>query len=173
LSIVVGIADLVVSADPEETLVTHALGSCLGITIYDPVTRIGGLLHVMLPDSTIDPRKAEDRPAMFVDTGVPRLFRDGYALGAVKSRLIVKVAGGATTKGDPKDDYFRIGERNFVALRKLLWKNNVLIESYDVGGTHSRTLTISMATGEVIVQSNGATVALSRREEGYRCHSTC
>lgn len=164
-----GIADLAVTADPDETLITHALGSCLGITVYDPLARVGGLLHVMLPDSTIDPRKAGDRPMMFVDTGVPRLFRDAYALGAHKARLIVKVAGGATTKGDPKDDYFRIGERNFVALRKLLWKNNVLIESYDVGGTHSRTLSISLQTGEVIVHSNGTAVPLSRREEGYRC----
>jgi chemotaxis protein CheD len=170
VSIVVGMADMVVSADPTEIITTHALGSCLGITIYDPVARVGGLLHVMLPDSTIDPRKANERPLMFVDLGIPRLFRDAYALGARKPRIVVRVTGGATTKTDPKDDFFRIGERNFVALRKLLWKNNVLLEAYDVGGTHSRTMVLSMANGEVNVHANGTAVPLTRREEVYPCH---
>jgi chemotaxis protein CheD len=169
LNIVVGVADLTVSVDPNQSLITHALGSCLGVAIHDPVARIGGLLHVMLPDSTIDSRKATERPMMFVDTGVPRLFRECYARGAQKPRLIVKVAGGATTKADPRDDYFRIGERNFVALRRLLWKNNVLIEAYDVGGTRSRTMTLCIGSGEVIVQTNGVAVALNYREEVYRC----
>jgi chemotaxis protein CheD len=170
LSIVVGMADMTVTADPTETITTHALGSCLGITLYDPVARVGGLLHVMLPDSSIDPRKANERPMMFVDLGIPCLFRAAYALGAKKPRIVVKVAGGATTKADPKDDFFRIGERNFVALRKLLWKNNVLIEAYDVGGMHSRTMVLSMANGEVNVHANGAAVPLTRREEVYPCH---
>jgi len=169
LSLIVGMADMLVSADPNEMLITHALGSCLGITVYDPAARVAGLLHVMLPDSAIDARKATERPMMFVDTGVPRLFRECYALGASKPRMIVKVAGGATTKADPKEDFFRIGERNFVALRKLLWKNNVLIEAYDVGGTHSRTMLCRIGTGEVIVQANGTETLLSQRKEVYRC----
>src|ERR1700677_635414 len=92
---VVGVADMVVSNDTSAEIVTYSLGSCLGITIYDPVKKIGGLLHIMLPDSTIDAAKAMSAPFMFVDTGVPRLFHAAYNLGADRNRLAVKVAGGA------------------------------------------------------------------------------
>ncbi len=68
---IVDVADMRVSAVKGDVLVTHALGSCLGITVYDPTTHVGGLLHVMLPLSTIDPKKGKENPYMFVDTGVP------------------------------------------------------------------------------------------------------
>jgi len=110
----------------------------------------------MLPDSSIDPRKGAENPCMFVDTGVPNLFRDCYRLGAEKSRMIVKVAGGATSKANVEDDYFQIGKRNFVMLRKLLWRNNVLIKAHDVGGTESRTMTLDLANGEVTLKVAGA-----------------
>ena len=73
--LVVGVGGLAVSNNQSMILTTYSLGSCLGITIYDPVTRAGGLLHAMLPDSTIDTAKAAGQPAMFVDTGVGALFR--------------------------------------------------------------------------------------------------
>ena len=153
----VGIADMKTSRTPGDVIITHALGSCLGIAIFDPVVSVGGLLHAMLPDSNIDPRKSEEAPYMFVDTGVPRLFRECYGLGAEKARLIVKVAGGATSKANIEDDYFQIGKRNFVTLRKLLWKNNVLLKAYEVGGTDSRTMSLNLGTGEVILKVNGTT----------------
>ncbi|MBI5878742.1 MAG: chemotaxis protein CheD [Chloroflexi bacterium] len=156
---IVGIADMIISANRDDEIVTHALGSCLGLTIYDPVSCVGGMLHVMLPDSTIDLAKAAANPYMFVDTGVPRLFLDCYKAGAQKSRLIVKVAGGASTGGD-REDYFQIGKRNFVALRKLLWKNGVLLDAYDVGGTTSRGMTLQVGSGEVQMRINGTTTAL-------------
>lgn len=156
---IVGIADMVISANRDDEIVTHALGSCLGLTIYDPVACVGGMLHVMLPDSTIDSAKAAANPYMFVDTGVPRLFLDCYKAGAQKSRLVVKVAGGASTGGD-REDYFQIGKRNFVALRKLLWKNGVLLDAYDVGGTTSRGMVLMMGTGEVQMRINGSTTTL-------------
>jgi chemotaxis protein CheD len=151
----VGVADMKISAGKGDVIVTHALGSCLGITIYDPQSGVGGMLHAMLPDSSIDPKKAQENPFMFVDTGVPRLFRDCYAKGAEKTRLIVKVAGGATSKANVEDDYFQIGKRNFVMLRKLLWKNNVLLKSYEVGGTESRTMTLEMGCGTVLLKVSG------------------
>src|SRR5580692_9987731 len=92
---VVGVADMVASNDSSAEIVTYSLGSCLGITIYDPVKKIGGLLHIMLPDSKIDEARAMTAPYMFVDTGVPRLFHAAYNLGADRSRLAIKVAGGA------------------------------------------------------------------------------
>ena len=154
--VVVGIGELKLSADPAERLVTYALGSCLGIAIHDPVAKVAGLLHAMLPDSTIDPEKARRAPAMFVDTGVPRLFRESYKLGARKERMIVKVAGGAFAGTDERADQFQIGKRNFLVLRKLLWKNGVLLHAQDVGGLQtSRTVYLDVATGAFTIRSNG------------------
>jgi chemotaxis protein CheD len=137
-----------------DRLVTHALGSCLGLTVYDPLAKVGGLLHAMLPLSSINPQKAADNPAMFVDTGVPRLFLALYEKGAQKNRLIVKAAG----CGNPlsKNEIFKIGERNYTVLKKLLWKNNILLESEDVGGTASRTVHFDLSTGQVVISSNGS-----------------
>ena len=156
----VGVADMKTSISAGDTIITHALGSCLGITIYDPVARVGGMLHAMLPDSSIDPTRAAQNPHMFVDTGVPNLFRLCYKLGAEKTRLVVKVAGGATSKANVEDDYFQIGKRNFVMLRQLFWRNNMLLKSYDVGGTCSRTMSIDIGTGAVLLKINGVTKPL-------------
>ncbi len=144
-----------ISAERGDEIITFALGSCLGISIHDPVSCVGGLLHVMLPFSTIDPAKGEENPCMFVDTGLPRLFHECYKAGAAKQRLIVKVAGGACVNGDSDNDYFQIGKRNFVVLRQLLWKNGVLIKAHDVGGSCSRTMSLDIASGQVCIRSNG------------------
>lgn len=157
---VVGIADLKHSQDPDERLITYALGSCLGVTVYDPVARVAGMLHLMMPDSTIDAASAAANPCKFVDTGVPLLFKKAYELGAKKERLIVKVAGGANPLGVNGDDYFQIGRRNMTALRKLLFRNGVLIRAEDVGGTGSRTMSIDVATGDVALKTNDGDRAL-------------
>ena len=153
--IVVGIADMKLSTNEEDELITYALGSCLGIAIYDPIAKVGGLLHVMLPLSTIDPEKAKENPFMFVDTGVPKLFLESYKLGAKKNRLIVKAAGGACIKTDEAHDHFQIGKRNFTMLRKLLWKNGILLKAHDVGGNISRTMSLNIGSGEVIIAVDG------------------
>lgn len=152
---VVDVADLKVCAQQGDSIITYALGSCLGITIFDPESRVGGMLHAMLPQSTIDPKKAAENPFMFVDTGVPRLFHECYRIGAQKQRLVVKVAGGACARGNEQDDYFQIGKRNMVMLRKLLWKNGVLITAHDVGGSSPRTMSLDIDTGDVYIKSNG------------------
>ncbi len=149
---IIGIADMKVSSKPDDTLITYALGSCLGITAYDPVAKVGGMIHIMLPLSSVNPNKAKENPYMFVDSGVPEFFRACYKAGAVKQRMIVKVAGGASTHQSDKEDQFQIGKRNFLMLRKLLWKNNVLIESFDVGAKHSRTMLLDMETGDVTLK---------------------
>lgn len=137
-------------------LVTYALGSCLGITVWDPEVLVGALLHVMMPSSAIAPEKAATNPYMFVDTGVPLMFRRCYELGADKRRMVVKVAGGAAPNATGGHaDYFEIGKRNMVQLRKLLWKNGVLIKAEAIGGTVSRTLTLAIATGEVSLKCDG------------------
>jgi len=92
--VIIGMADVKVSGNPDETLITYALGSCLGIVLHDPIAKVAGLLHVMLPSSQIDDAKAKAQPAMFVDTGVPLLFRECYRVGARKERMTVTVAEG-------------------------------------------------------------------------------
>ncbi len=155
-TVVVGVADMKVSNVRGEKLITYALGSCLGITVHDPVAGVGGMLHVMLPTSEIDPAKAQANPPMFVDTGVPALFKACYALGANKARLVVKVAGGAHQGTDESQDRFQIGKRNALTLRQLLWKNGVMIKAQDVGGVQlSRTMTLEIGSGEVVVRTNG------------------
>ena len=136
-----------------DTIVTYALGSCLGLTVYDPVIQIGGMLHAMLPLSKINPEKAEANPSMFVDTGVPTLFKKIYSMGGQKSRLIVKAAGCGQPLG--KNEMFKIGERNYTILKKLLWKNGVLLAADDVGGPGGRTVYFKLLTGQTIISSKG------------------
>jgi chemotaxis protein CheD len=161
VKLVVGMADLKVSSSASDQIITYALGSCLGVVVYDAVAGVGGMLHVMMPESQIDPRKAAANPYMFVDTGIPQLFKQCYALGAKKERLEVRVAGGAYQGEDESADRFQIGKRNFIALRKLLWKNGVMIKAHDVGGVQrSRTMDLAMGTGDVTVKCNGVAQAL-------------
>ncbi|MEE4356146.1 MAG: chemotaxis protein CheD [Desulfococcaceae bacterium] len=136
----------------DDILVTHALGSCLGLMIYDPEAKVGGLLHAMLPLSKINPQKAEANPFMFVDTGVPKLFKSVYELGGKKNRMIVKAAGCGRPLSN--NEMFKIGERNYIVLKKILWKNNVLLESEDIGGTTSRTVHFELSSGRIIISSN-------------------
>jgi chemotaxis protein CheD len=158
---IVGVADMKLSSQPGDQLITYALGSCLGIAIHDPLAGVGGLLHVMLPLSTIDPEKARHNPYMFVDTGVPKLFLACYQAGAQKQRLVVKVAGGASVHGDGEEsDHFQIGKRNFVMLRKLLWRNGILLNAHDVGGSHSRTMMLEVGSGAVTLKTYEGTKVL-------------
>ena len=153
MQLVIGVADLKVSNQATDVLVTHALGSCIGVAVYDPVAKVGGILHYMLPESQLDPRKAQENPFMFADTGIPRLFRECYQLGAQKQRMQVKVAGGSQVLGG--QEHFQIGRRNYAALRKIFLKNNVLIDTEDVGGVNARTLFLEMATGKVWIRIFG------------------
>jgi len=151
--VVIGVADMALSNDPTATLVTYALGSCIGVSIYDPVAQVGGLLHFMLPESKINAEKAQQNPSMFADTGVPQLFKGAYELGAKKGRLIVIAAGGAEVLAD--DGHFKVGSRNRTMLRKLFWKNNILLSADETGGSISRTMILKMSDGEVTVRSKG------------------
>jgi chemotaxis protein CheD len=154
VDIVVGISDMKCSSKKEDVLVTYALGSCIAVAVHDPEAGVAGLLHFMLPDSTLDRGKASQLPAMFADTGIPLLFKACYQLGAEKRRMTVKVAGGASILSDT--DYFRIGQKNITAMRKIFWRNNVLIASEDTGATYNRTVRLSVADGRCQVKvSNG------------------
>lgn len=153
MNIIVGVADMKVSNDPEAILVTHSLGSCIGLAIYDPVVKAGGLLHYMLPESSLDGRKAKKNPYMFGDTGIPLLFKETYKLGAKKSRLKVIVVGGSQIL-DQKG-FFNIGKRNYLILRKLFWKNNMMAGFEDVGGNVNRTLKLEVESGQAWLKVSG------------------
>jgi chemotaxis protein CheD len=148
---VVGISEMIVTNERGVTLVTYSLGSCIALAVHDPVAVVGGLIHCMLPFSKIDPDKASQKPSMFVDTGVPALLQAVFNLGATRKNLVAKVAGAARMieTGDP----FNIGERNYTVLRKVLWKNNILLAGEVVGGVVSRSVYLDMNSGQTVVRA--------------------
>ncbi len=153
MNIIVGVSDMKVSNDPGSTLITYSLGSCIGVVIYDPTVKVGGLLHFMLPESELDKDKAQKNPYMFADTGIPALFKATYKLGAAKQRMRVIVVGGAQVL-DQKG-FFNIGKRNHMAVRKIFWKNKVMVDYEDVGGNVNRTIKIDIGSGDVFLKISG------------------
>jgi chemotaxis protein CheD len=151
--IAVDIADLKVSADVDSFLVTYALGSCIAVIVYDPIRKVGGMIHYMLPLSETSPEKAKIRPAMFADTGIPLLFRSMSDIGCNQGGLIVKVAGGGSLY--PDDRTFSIGQRNYTILRRIFYKAGVMITAEDVGGAKSRTTRLYIANGRCTISSVG------------------
>ena len=142
-----------VSNQAEDVLVTYYLGSCVGLALYDPVARVGGLIHCALPLSSIDPARARMNPCMFTDTGAPALIQSILNLGAQKNRLIARVAGAASLLDEK--GVFEIGERNYIVLRKVLWENKIMVAAEDTGGTITRTICLYMNTGRTTVKSCG------------------
>ena len=151
----VGVADMIMSRQSSDILITHALGSCLGITVYDSKRNLGGLLHPMLPDSGIDQAKLQANPFMFVDSGLRLLLDKFYQAGSEKRNLIIRAAGGSSSKIDKEDDFFQIGRRNFVSLRKFLWDEGLVLKAYDIGGYDSRTVTLEIDGGRMAIRING------------------
>lgn len=151
---IVGVADMKVSNNPADVVITYSLGSCIGLVIYDPVARVGGILHYMLPESAIDKEKAAKKPFMFADTGIPRLFKTAYTLGAKKPRIRIFVAGGAEILD--QNGFFNIGKRNYLALKKMFFKNKVMIDKQDVGGNINRTIRIEIASGDIFLKTSGS-----------------
>ncbi|HOD42386.1 MAG: Chemoreceptor glutamine deamidase CheD [bacterium ADurb.Bin243] len=154
---VVGMADMKISTAREDVLVTYALGSCVGLTVYDPYTGVGGMLHAMMPDSKIDMDKSRENPFMFIDTGLPLLFEECIRLGAKKEWLQVKAAGCASLA---TGKFFKMGYRNFTSLNNLLAGYGLPLLAYDVGGKGSRTMRLSLFNGEVQIEDNGKKIKL-------------
>ena len=157
--VIVGIGELSVSNNPTTTLSTYALGSCVGIAAYDPVARAGGLLHCMLPSSSIDPKKAAQQPAMFADTGLPLLFQSLLGLPADRTRLRFLIAGGASALH--ASDEYRMGDRNSRVTIDFLTQNNLVVRYTEIGGTVNRTLHFEVGTGALTVKAPTGTHRLS------------
>jgi chemotaxis protein CheD len=152
--IIVGISDCKTSKDRDSTLMTYALGSCVGVAVFDATAVVGGLLHVLLPESSLDTRKAAKNPYMFADTGVTELLKSCLDMGAMKSRLRVWLAGGSSLMDDR--GVFNIGKRNQLAVRKALWKAGLLTVSEDLGGQGWRTVRLELQTGTFWVRDAGS-----------------
>jgi chemotaxis protein CheD len=152
--VVVGIGDLQVGRPPVATLVTHALGSCVGVFAWDPETHIGACLHFMLPKSDSPGRD----PNKYADTGMPRLVRAVAPDTAVAQRLRLVACGGAVMNGDA--GMFRIGQRNVAAVRQFLWHYGLVLAAHDFAGTEPRTARLDLATGRVCVDSGSRSTLL-------------
>jgi chemotaxis protein CheD len=157
--VVVGVADLGAANNPTITLSTYALGSCIAVAAYDSVARAGGLLHLMLPDSSISAEKARRQPAMFADTGLPALFRALAGLRADKSRLRLFLAGGAGMVC--QSDMFQIGQRNIEATMRYLARHGYTIRHTALGGTANRTVHLDVGTGSLTLKTPHACAQLS------------
>ena len=151
--VVIDISDAKVSSDQTDVLTTYSLGSCIGVALYDPVAHVGGMLHYQLPTSTIDKPKAQKNPFMFADTGMMILIKKLLSMGAGKKRMNVKIAGGANMQTGPKG--FDIGKRNYLSIRKILWKEGLFIDAEDIGGSSPRNMYLNMGDGSVTVRSVG------------------
>ncbi len=148
----VGVGDMKAVSKRSDAIITYSLGSCIGLTLYDPKKGVGGLVHCLLPLSKADPKKAMANPCMFTDTGVIRLLKKLYALGADKKHLVAKIAGGAAPlKGA---DLFSIGARNVEVLKAVLHKNRIIVRGEDVGGTKPRTMALDLSTGITTIKFN-------------------
>ncbi len=152
--IYVGVGEYATSSTPGEIVKTLALGSCVAVVILDTNNKSVGLLHIALPESSINKKRANEKPGMFADTGIPILLEEMQKLGYDgKSKLIIKLAGGASIM-DPNNT-FNIGKRNVLAIRKMLERFHLGAIAEDVGGNISRSVSIEMNTGKVIVSSPG------------------
>ncbi len=150
---IIGVADMKISNNPGDSLMTYSLGSCIGLVVYDSAARVGGILHYMLPESNIDKSKAQKNPYMFADTGIPRLFKGAYRFDAKKNRMKIAVFGGAQILD--QSGFFNIGKRNYMALKKMFFKNKVIIDTEQVGGEVNRTIRLEIKTGEIFVKTSG------------------
>lgn len=141
----VGMADYKVGRNPA-SLITYGLGSCVGIALYDTGVKVGGLAHIMLPDST--QARSTENPAKFANTAIPLMVDDMLKLGASKTRITAKIAGGAQMfTFSNMTDIMRIGERNAESVRQVLKKLDIRILADDTGGNYGRTVELRLDTG--------------------------
>jgi chemotaxis protein CheD len=149
MQINISISDMKVSKNQDDILVTHALGSCIGLTIHDRKNFVGGMIHFMLPGTT---NKNIDNPLMYAETGIPLLLSEFEKKGGKVKSAVLKAAGGALINDDK--EYFNIGKKNILALKKILWKYNLLLESSDLGGDFYRTMRLFLIDGKVTCKNH-------------------
>ena len=147
--VVIGIGEFAVTTSPDAVIVTHALGSCVAVCLWDPVTRVAGMLHFLLPESKLNPERAARQPGTFADTGIPLLFQAAYAPARSRRGCACSLLGGAAITGGPGG--LDVGRRNALIAKKLLWQNGVLVNGESLGGTDARTVSLLAVDGRVQV----------------------
>ena len=147
--IIVDMADVKTTDKPFGKISTSILGACGAVAIHDPEAHVGGLLHYLLPEARINPQRALANPYMFADTGIPMLFRRAYKLGAVKERIVCKLAGGCNVI-DPENT-FNIGSRNQRVAEEVLKRNNVPIAGRYLGSLDGMTVNLYLENGRVTI----------------------
>lgn len=152
-SIVVGISECRVADIYGQTLATFALGSCIAVAVHDPVAGVGGLVHYMLPHSSIAPERGRVNPCMFADTAIPALLTAVCERGAARRRLVAHAAGGARMLDD--DKVFNIGRRNYEALQREMERAGLSLRRVAVGGAVSRSLRLEIGTGRIWLWEGG------------------
>lgn len=151
----VGMADLQVAKAPD-SLITLGLGSCIGLTLYDPVTKIGGMVHYMLPDST--QLKNNTNIAKFGDTGIRELYNRMVKQGAAPRRMVAKIAGGAKMfEVSGLSNVGHVGERNAQQAKKMLKELHIPLIAEDTGLNYGRTVTLDCETGDFFIKAVGKT----------------
>ncbi len=151
----VGIGEWKVSSDPQDLIKTYALGSCVAVLIYDASLRLGGLIHVALPDSTVDRESGRKPAGYYADVGLPLMIEELKSRGAVRAHVWVKLAGGSSVMDAA--GLFDIGKRNILAVKKQLWRSTLGPIAEDVGGAISRTVTLAVADGGTTLSSGSRT----------------
>ncbi|HEX3135878.1 MAG TPA: chemotaxis protein CheD [Planctomycetota bacterium] len=152
--VTVGIGVLEARRAERGLIITHALGSCLGIVVYDHQAKVGAMLHAQLPLGQLNAEMARLSPARFVDLGLPLLFQAAVDLGANRRLLRVTVAGAANMIATT-NDLFNIATRNLTVMRKFFWQQGILLAGEDTGGTSPRTMSLRFETGETVIESQG------------------
>jgi chemotaxis protein CheD len=154
-NIVVGLGEVKLSKDATDILVAYGLGSCLGIAMYDPVTRIAGMVHAVLPTCE-ESRESSEACAKYVCCGIDVLIKKLTQAGAVRSRLIVRMAGGANMLSASNfSDVMNIGQRNIESARRKLGELKFQIAGEEVGGNIGRTVRFYVADGRVAIRMMG------------------
>ena len=156
---VVGVGELAVSNNRDLAISTYALGSCIAVAAYDTETKAGGIIHIMLPDSSLSPDKAERQPAMFADTGIPLMLKSLSELNVERGNIRAFVAGGASIMGG--SDMFKVGERNIEAVKKAVSSLAMPVIKADIGGVNNRSLQLALGTGTVTLKTVHRTTTIS------------
>lgn len=151
----VGIGQMQIADADDTVLVAHGLGSCIGLAAYDPIARVGAMLHIMLPERKNGDQR-DDNPYKYADSGVEAMLTALRERGAFPNRLVLKASGGArVVVAAGFGDRFRIGERNIEATHAILRRLKLKLAAEDVGGNVGRTMRLHMSNGSVMVQSIG------------------
>ena len=151
-SVRIDVGELHVSNDPGQTLLTYALGSCIGLAVHDTQRRVGGLAHIQLPGSPSDFSSRPEGVWAYADRAIPELFQRLYAMKATRRNLRIVLAGGASILD--ATHFFQIGRKNLLSVKRLLWREGYIVANEATGGDGWRTMRLDVGTGRVEIQTS-------------------